>query len=130
MTDMHPRQPGTRIGILGGGQLGRMLPLAASRLGMRTHIFCPDPDSPAFEVTAHATTAGYDDVAALRAFAGGVDVVTYEFENVPLPTAKAIAEHVPLLPGARALEVSQDRLVEKSFLTQAGIAVAPYRAVR
>ena len=126
----EPLQPGTTIGILGGGQLGRMLSLAASQLGMRTHIFCPDPDSPAFDVTAHKTVAGYDDVAALRAFSGGVDVVTYEFENVPVATAKVIADHTVLYPGTRALEVSQDRLIEKRFLTHNGIAVAPYRAVR
>ncbi|SDG75795.1 5-(carboxyamino)imidazole ribonucleotide synthase [Pelagibacterium luteolum] len=129
MTEFHPLRPGSTIGILGGGQLGRMLSLAASQLGMKTHIFCPDAESPAFDVTPNKTVAGYDDVAALRAFAGGVDVVTYEFENVPLATAKVIAEHTPLFPGPRALEVSQDRLVEKRFLTQAGIAVAPYRAV-
>ncbi|WMT86335.1 5-(carboxyamino)imidazole ribonucleotide synthase [Pelagibacterium sp. 26DY04] len=129
MTEITPLLPGTRIGILGGGQLGRMLSLAASQLGMRTHIFCPDENSPAFEVTPHKTVAGYDDVAALRAFAGAVDVVTYEFENVPLATAKVIAENVPLYPGPKALEVSQDRLAEKGFLTRAGIAVAPYRAI-
>jgi 5-(carboxyamino)imidazole ribonucleotide synthase len=129
MTDSHPLQPGSRIGILGGGQLGRMLSLAASQLGMKTHIFCPDPESPAFDVTPTRTIAGYDDVAALRAFAGGVDVVTYEFENVPLATAKVIADNVPLRPGARALEVSQDRLAEKAFLSHAGVAIAPYRAV-
>ena len=129
MTEHHPLPPGARIGILGGGQLGRMLSLAASRLGMRTHIFCPDAESPAFEVTPHKSVAGYDDVAALRAFAGAVDVVTYEFENVPLATAKMIADYVPLHPGPKALEVSQDRLVEKGFLTRAGIAVAPYKAV-
>ncbi|AEQ52506.1 5-(carboxyamino)imidazole ribonucleotide synthase [Pelagibacterium halotolerans] len=129
MTENHPLQPGGRIGILGGGQLGRMLSLAASQLGMKTHIFCPDPESPAFEVTPSKTIAGYDDVAALRAFAGDVDVVTYEFENVPLATAKVIADNVTLRPGAKALEVSQDRLAEKAFLSHVGIAVAPYRAV-
>lgn len=129
MTESHPLQPGSRIGILGGGQLGRMLSLAASQLGMKTHIFCPDPESPAFDVTPNKTIAGYDDVAALRAFAGGVDVVTYEFENVPLATSKVIADNVPLHPGARALEVSQDRLAEKGFLGRAGVAIAPYRPV-
>lgn len=129
MTDNHPLQPGSTIGILGGGQLGRMLSLAASQLGMKTHIFCPDRESPAFDVTPGRTIAGYDDVAALRAFAGGVDVVTYEFENVPLATAKVIADNVALRPGARALEVSQDRLAEKAFLSHAGIAIAPYRPV-
>lgn len=121
--------PGTRIGILGGGQLGRMLSLSASQLGMRTHIFCPDPQSPAFEVTPHKTVAAYDDEAALKAFAGQVDLVTYEFENVPLETASVLARHAPVLPGPKALEVSQDRLAEKAFLTAAGVPVAPYRAV-
>src|SRR5690554_2300629 len=118
------------IGILGGGQLGRMLSLAASRLGMRTHIYCPDPDSPAFEGTPHKTVAAYNDEAALAAFAQNVDVVTYEFENVPLETARIIASHVSLFPNSRALQVSQDRLEEKAFLTGAGVPVAPYRPVR
>lgn len=122
-------QPGATIGILGGGQLGRMLSLAASRLGFKTHIFCPDPDSPAFDVTPRKTVAAYDDEAAMDAFARAVDVVTYEFENVPVSTAEAIARHAPVRPGPRALEASQDRLVEKGFLTKAGIAVAPYQAV-
>ena len=81
MTDPLPL--GATIGILGGGQLGRMLSLAASRLGFKTHIYCPDPLSPAFEVTPHKTVAAYDDETALAAFAAAVDVVTYEFENVP-----------------------------------------------
>ena len=115
------------IGILGGGQLGRMLALAAARLGMKTHIFCPDPDSPAFEVTPHKTVAAYDDEQALAAFAEAVDIVTYEFENVPLATAEFLARLKPLMPDARALAIAQDRLSEKAFLTEAGIAVAPYR---
>ncbi|RDE08047.1 5-(carboxyamino)imidazole ribonucleotide synthase [Pelagibacterium lacus] len=130
MTESFPLKPGATIGILGGGQLGRMLSLAASRLGMRTHIFCPDAASPAFDVTPWKTVADYGDVAALRAFAGAVDVVTYEFENVPLATARVIAEHVTLYPGPRALEVSQDRLAEKGFLSHAGVAIAPYHPVR
>jgi 5-(carboxyamino)imidazole ribonucleotide synthase len=117
------------IGILGGGQLGRMLSLAASKLGMRTHIFCPDPHSPAFEVTPHKTVAAYDDETALAAFADAVDVITYEFENVPAATAEFLAARRPLRPGARALAVSQDRLAEKSFLAAKNIPVAPYRAV-
>ena len=117
------------IGILGGGQLGRMLSLASSRLGMRTHIFCPDPHSPAFEVTPHKTVAAYDDEAALATFADAVDVVTYEFENVPAATAEFLAARKPLRPGANALAVSQDRLAEKSFLASKNIPVAPYRAV-
>ncbi|KKC31020.1 phosphoribosylaminoimidazole carboxylase [Devosia psychrophila] len=117
------------IGILGGGQLGRMLSLAASKLGMRTHIFCPDPNSPAFEVTPHRTVAAYDDEAALAAFADAVDVITYEFENVPSATAEFLAARKPLRPGANALAVSQDRLAEKGFLASKNIPVAPHRTV-
>lgn len=121
--------PGSTIGILGGGQLGRMLALAAARLGLRSHIYCPEDDSPASHVTATTTRAAYDDEAALRRFATGVDVVTYEFENVPARTAQVLGEHVPVRPGARALEVSQDRLTEKRFLRGLGIATAPFEAV-
>ena len=96
---------------------------------MRTHIFCPDPHSPAFEVTPHKTVAAYDDEAALATFADAVDVVTYEFENVPAATAEFLAARKPLRPGANALAVSQDRLAEKSFLASKNIPVAPYRAV-
>jgi 5-(carboxyamino)imidazole ribonucleotide synthase len=127
--DTAPLPPGSTIGILGGGQLGRMLSLAASKLGMRTHIFCPDPHSPAFEVTPHKTVAAYDDEAALAAFAEAVDVVTYEFENVPAATAEFLAARKPLRPGANALAISQDRLAEKSFLLSKNIPVAPHRAV-
>lgn len=127
--DISPLPAGSTIGILGGGQLGRMLSLAASRLGMRTHIFCPDPDSPAFEVTPRKTVAAYDDEAALAAFADAVDVITYEFENVPAATAEFLAARKPLRPGANALAVSQDRLAEKGFLASKNIPVAPYRAV-
>ncbi|HEY4201742.1 MAG TPA: 5-(carboxyamino)imidazole ribonucleotide synthase [Devosiaceae bacterium] len=130
MSSTDPLPQGSTIGILGGGQLGRMLALAAARLGMRSHIYCPDPNSPAFEVTPHKTVAAYDDEAALAAFADAVDVVTYEFENVPAATAEFIAARKPLRPGARALAVSQDRLEEKGFLSASGIAVAPYRSVQ
>jgi len=129
MTTTDPLPPGSTVGILGGGQLGRMLALAAARLGMKTHIFCPDPQSPAFEVTPHKTVALYDDEAALADFAAAVDVVTYEFENVPARTAEFIAARKPLRPGARALAVSQDRLEEKGFLSASGVPVAPYRPV-
>jgi 5-(carboxyamino)imidazole ribonucleotide synthase len=124
-----PLPPGSTIGIVGGGQLGRMLSLAASKLGMRTHIFCPDPASPAFEVTPHKTVAAYDDEGALATFADAVDVVTYEFENVPAATAAFLAERKPLRPGANALAISQDRLAEKGFLQSKNIPVAQYRAV-
>jgi 5-(carboxyamino)imidazole ribonucleotide synthase len=125
----EPLPLGATIGILGGGQLGRMLSLAASRLGFRTHIYCPDPQSPAFEVTPHSTVADYDDYAALAAFAGGVDVVTYEFENVPAATAKAVAELRALRPGANALAVAQDRLTEKAFIGGLGVPVVPHRGI-
>lgn len=117
------------IGILGGGQLGRMLALAAARLGLRTHIFCLDPQSPAFDVTPRKTVAAYDDEAALAAFAAEVDVITYEFENVPAHTAQFLAALKPLHPGAHALAISQDRLAEKAFLSVNRIAVAPFAAV-
>jgi len=129
MSDVSPLPQGSTIGILGGGQLGRMLALAAARLGMKTHIYCPDPESPAFDVTPLKTVAGYDDEAALAAFAAGVDVITYEFENVPARTAAFLANLKPLRPGANALAVSQDRLAEKAFLTINRIPVAPFAAI-
>lgn len=129
MTSPEPLPPGSVIGILGGGQLGRMLALAAARLGMRTHIFCPDPESPAFDVTPRRTIAAYDDEAALAAFAASVDVATYEFENVPVATACFLAARTPLHPGPEALEVAQDRLREKAFITGTGISVAAWRPV-
>jgi 5-(carboxyamino)imidazole ribonucleotide synthase len=124
-----PLPQGSTIGILGGGQLGRMLALAAARLGMKTHIYCPDAQSPAFDVTPRKTVAAYDDEAALEAFAAAVDVVTYEFENVPAWTAEFLARRKPLRPGANALAIAQDRLAEKAFLTVNRIAVAPFAAI-
>jgi len=121
--------PGATIGIIGGGQLGRMTALAASRLGYRCHIFSPDADGPAKQVTPYATTAAYDDQAALKRFATAIDVATYEFENVPLDTAKALSALKPLRPGAGALEIAQDRLKEKYFLRGIGVGTAPFRPV-
>ncbi len=121
--------PGATVGILGGGQLGRMIALAAAQLGLKTHIFAPERDSPAFDVAARHTIAAYDDEAALAAFAADVDVVTYEFENVPAPTAAFLAAHVPLRPGAGALATAQDRLAEKTFVSRLGIATAVFRPV-
>ena len=123
-------EPGAVIGILGGGQLGRMTALAAARLGYRCHIFCPEPGSPATLVAAEATIARYDDRAALRKFAASVDVVTFEFENVPHESLAILARHAPVRPNARSLKVSQDRLREKRFLRSIGVPVAPFRAVR
>jgi len=125
----EPLPPGATIGILGGGQLGRMLALAAARLGLRAHVYCPDPQSPAFDVTPRRTVAAYDDRQALAAFAAAVDVVTYEFENVPAATAEFLAGLKPLRPGANALAVAQDRLAEKTFIGGLGIPVAPHRAI-
>ena len=121
--------PPLRIGILGGGQLGRMMALAAARLGLFVHVYCPEADSPAFDVVPQQTIAAYEDEAALAAFAATVDVVTYEFENVPARTAAFLAARVPVRPGTLALSVAQDRLVEKQFLNGLGIATAPFRAV-
>jgi 5-(carboxyamino)imidazole ribonucleotide synthase len=121
--------PGSRIGILGGGQLGRMLAMAAARLGMHVHIYEPAADPCAAEVAQRLSSAGYDDIAALEVFARSVDVVTYEFENVPLAAIDAVASHAPVRPGRRALEVAQDRVVEKDFLAGIGLGTAPYIAV-
>ena len=124
-----PLVPGARIGVLGGGQLGRMLSLAAAPLGYTCHIFAPEADPPAAQVAAALTTADYDDLAALDRFAAAVDVVTYEFENVPAATVAHLAQVVPVRPGARPLEVAQDRLAEKDFARAQGAGTAPYRAV-
>jgi len=129
MNDTLPVTPGMTIGILGGGQLGRMLALAAAELGLSCHIYCPDPESPAFAVAARRTIASYDDETALAAFAETVSVVTFEFENVPAATARYLAARVPVLPNPDALEVAQDRLAEKELITRLGIPVAPYAEV-
>ena len=121
-------KPGDTIGILGGGQLGRMLANAAARLGLKTHIFCPDA-GPAFDVSVEQTIAPYEDEAALARFAAAVGVVTYEFENVPARTAEVLANLKPVRPDAAALAASQDRLVEKEFMVSLGIATAPFLAV-
>ncbi len=121
--------PGATIGILGGGQLGRMLSLAAARLGLRTHIYEPEPDCPAAQVAAATTTAAYEDEAALERFARAVDVVTYEFENVPAEALDRIEAIVPIRPGRRALRTSQDRLEEKEFLQASGLTVARFAPV-
>jgi 5-(carboxyamino)imidazole ribonucleotide synthase len=123
-------KPGSTIGILGGGQLGRMTALAAARLGYKCHIFAPEADSPGMQVAAAATVAPYDDAAALARFAAAVDVVTFEFENVPAATLEALEPLAPCRPGVAALRICQDRLAEKAFLErEAGVPVAPWRAV-
>jgi 5-(carboxyamino)imidazole ribonucleotide synthase len=121
-----PLKLGATIGILGGGQLGRMLAVAAARLGFRTHIFEPGANPPAADVAHAVTTAGYDDVEALKAFANAVDVVTYEFENIPTEALDAIESIRPIHPNREALRTSQDRLTEKTFLEGLGLRVAPF----
>lgn len=124
-----PLPPGSTVGILGGGQLARMLALAAAPLGISCHIFAPELDSPAFQVAAAHTIAAYSDTEALSSFAARVDVVTYEFENVPAATAAYLAARVPVAPGVFALETAQDRVAEKTFIAGLGIPVAPFAAV-
>ena len=121
--------PGSTIGILGGGQLGRMTALAAARLGYRCHIFSPEAEAPAALVSAAYTRAGFDDVAALDAFAAAVDVVTLEWENVPTWTVEHLAERVPVRPGAGVLAICQERVAEKRFIDGLGIGVTPFRLV-
>ena len=125
----NPLPLGACIGILGGGQLGRMLAVAASRLGLKAHIFEPGANPPAGHVAHQVTTASYEDDAALRRFAQSVDVITYEFENIPTSALDILEQIRPIHPGRRALAKSQDRLLEKEFLTGLGLKVAPYANV-
>lgn len=124
-----PLPAGGVIGIMGGGQLGRMTALAAARLGYRSHVYCPERDAPATQVTDRHTAAGYGDRAALDHFAHMVDVVTYEFENIPLDAVGRVAAKRPVHPPAKTLATCQDRLAEKDFVRAAGIETAPYRTV-
>jgi 5-(carboxyamino)imidazole ribonucleotide synthase len=121
--------PGSVIGILGGGQLGRMLSLASARLGLKTHIYSDEPDVPAFDVSAFSTVGSFADEAALREFAASVDVVTCEFENVPARALEIAGKKAPVHPPAKAFAVAQDRLVEKDFMRGLGIQVADYADV-
>lgn len=122
--------PGSTLGVLGSGQLGRMFAIAARRLGYRVHIFSPDTDTPAGQVGDVEFTAPYEDLERVREFARGVDVVTFEFENVPSATSRACAEIVPVRPDGNVLHVTQHRLREKSFLRDKGFPVTPFRAIR
>jgi len=123
---IDPLSQGSTIGILGGGQLGRMLSVAAARLGLRCHIFDPGENPPAGQVADQVTMATYDDQAALTAFAKACDVVTFEFENIPTAALDVIEAHAPIRPGREALRISQDRLTEKMFLQDLGLSVAPF----
>lgn len=121
--------PGSTIGILGGGQLARMLALAGARLGLKVLIYDPAPDSPASQISPQITGA-WDDQAALTRFGEATDVITYEFENIPTAALDLLEAHAPIHPGRNALATSQDRLTEKSFLRDLGIPVAPFAPVQ
>ncbi len=121
--------PGSTVGILGGGQLGRMLAIAAAQLGYRCHIYAPEELSVAAEVAAEFTCKAYHDTDALRAFAKACDVVTYEFENVPVAPLQTIASVAPIRPGLKALEIAQDRVEEKLFVAKLGGETAPFEIV-
>jgi 5-(carboxyamino)imidazole ribonucleotide synthase len=121
--------PGSTIGILGGGQLGRMLAVSAAQLGLKVHIYAPGRDSVAAQASAHATHAAWDDESRLAAFAAACDVVTLEFENVPVDTMHFLSGHVAVRPGAASLEIAQDRLTEKYFVADLGGRTAPFAAV-
>ena len=121
--------PGSTIGILGGGQLGRMTAMAAARLGYRCHIYCPDKGAPASDVAAKTTVAAYDDINALQAFAQQVDVITFEFENVPSTAGEKLAALKPTRPDPRVLHLTQQRLREKNFLSSINVPVTRYLEV-
>ncbi len=125
----NPLPVGATIGILGGGQLGRMLSVAASRLGLKTHIFEPGANAPAGDVAHRVTTAAYDDAEALTVFGNAVDVITYEFENIPTSALDLLEKLAPIHPGRQALATSQDRLTEKTFLQDLGLQTAPFADV-
>ena len=122
--------PGSTIGILGGGQLGRMLSVAASQLGLKTHVFNDTPSAPAFQVAAKTSVGDYDDLDAVARFAEQVDVVTCEFENVPAATLEAAGAAAPVFPPVKSFEIAQDRLNEKDFVSGLGIPVAPYASIK
>ncbi len=122
--------PGATIGIVGGGQLGRMLGIAAAQLGYITHIFAPEEGAVAAATAQHITHAAYDDRRALGGFAGQVDVISFEFENVPVDTMRFLAEHRPLFPPVDALAVAQDRVTEKKFAASCGVPLAPWAEIR
>jgi 5-(carboxyamino)imidazole ribonucleotide synthase len=126
---MSALPPGSTIGIIGGGQLGRMLAMAAARLGYRTTILEPQPDCPAAQVANRQIVAAYDNASALEELASTSAVVTYEFENVPVAAAEALEKNVAVYPPPKALQISQDRLVEKGFLNEIGIPTAKFAVV-
>lgn len=122
--------PGATLGVLGGGQLGRMFALAARSMGYRVAVFCPEPDAPAAQIADHVIQAPYDDLDAVHRFAALASVVTFEFENVPALTVEASAEHTPVRPSGELLYAMQDRLREKQALTRLGLPVARHAAIQ
>jgi 5-(carboxyamino)imidazole ribonucleotide synthase len=118
--------PGATVGILGAGQLGRMLAMAALKIGLRCHVYAPEDEAPAYDAAHDCTVAAYEDEEALRTFAAACDIVTFEFENVPTATLEFLETLLPVRPSARALALTQDRLTEKNFLTGLGLETAPY----
>lgn len=126
---VEPLPRGATIGILGGGQLGRMLSVAGARLGFCTHVYEPGPHPPAGHVAELVITAGYEDTASLEAFGSAVDVITYEFENIPTSALDLLESIAPIRPGREALRISQDRIIEKTFLQSLDLDVAPFAAV-
>jgi 5-(carboxyamino)imidazole ribonucleotide synthase len=129
MTAQKPLFPGARIGVMGGGQLGRMFALAARRMGYRVHTFSPDKDGPAAQLSDRATAASYADEAAVRKFARTIDVLTFEFENIPASTIEWASSNRLVRPRGEVLLIAQNRLREKEFLSDAGFPVAPFRKV-
>ncbi|HEY2895331.1 MAG TPA: 5-(carboxyamino)imidazole ribonucleotide synthase [Pirellulales bacterium] len=125
----RPILPGATIGVLGSGQLGRMFAIAARRMGYRVHTLSPDDDTPTGQVSDHEVNADYHDLDAVGEFARGVDVITFEFENIPSETVEAAARHAPVRPGGNVLYTTQHRLREKIFLSQSGFPVVPFRPV-
>jgi 5-(carboxyamino)imidazole ribonucleotide synthase len=127
---IEPILPGATIGVLGSGQLGRMFAIAARRMGYRVHTFSPDQDTPTGQIADLEVKASYDDLDAVSAFARGVNIVTFEFENVPAPTAQAASNSAPVRPSGAILHTTQQRIREKAFLKSAGLPMTPYREVR
>src|SRR4051812_190931 len=122
--------PGSIVGVLGGGQLGRMFAMAARRMGYRVHTLAPEHDTPTGQIADVEVVASYDDLDRIAAFASGVDVVTFEFENVSAAAAGAAEAHAVVRPSGRALEIAQHRIREKTFLRDGGLPVTPFAAVR
>ncbi len=125
----EPLAPGSTVGIFGGGQLGRFLAIAASKLGFKTAVYAPEDDSPAFQVASQRFQHPYQDQAAVIEFAKCCDVITFEFENVPAAALETAARHAPVRPGASAAGITQDRISEKRFLSGIGLPTASYAAL-